>query len=281
MSADTVSSREFTRAASSIVKGAGPRSFSDIAAGLAANGYPTERGRRRQGSVHRTGRPVLRDSLEEGTFEEGLFFRPYSNEETWQSLRHLEGLRAHKKKLRRELRADPGRKPSALERLILRITDSTVSTYRVICRLAHATGKVFISLDGLAEDGDSRTQASKAIGLLGELGFMIKQRRFKRVPREGEKDAYLQTSNVYRPTIAKGFLGFLPRWMRPPPLPVCEEQREIDRCDENGRMFAQITCRELARVTFASGPLADVFASLGKARDEAEERVRIPYATSS
>ena len=256
------------------------RPFGEIAAGLAAQGYPTERGRRRPGGVHRTGRPVLRDSLEEGTFEDGLFFRRYARDEMDLIVRQTKALREEGKKLKREARRDPGRRLSLAERSIAALTDTCVWVVEELCRLAWRTGQVYPSYDRLAQDGRSRTQIVEAIKRLREAGLLIRQRRFARRPQEGRKDSYEQTSNVYRPTTPKRLLGFLPRWMRRPPVPVCEEQREAERREENGRMFAQLSCCELARASVASGPLADVLAALGAGLDLQEERVRDTSATS-
>ncbi len=68
--------------------------------------------------------------------------------------------------------------------------------YEDICTLARLNrGRVFPSYDHLTTaTALGRATVARAIALLKEIGFLVRQRRFKRV--EGEGPRYKQTSNV-------------------------------------------------------------------------------------
>lgn len=79
-------------------------------------------------------------------------------------------------------------------------------------------GRVFLTYDHLARaTALGRATVARALHVLKAIGFLMRQRRFKRV--EGEGPRYKQTSNVYRATPAARVLHYLPRWMRPAPIP--------------------------------------------------------------
>lgn len=221
------------------------------------------RQRSNPGGVHRTGASVRRDSLEEGTFEDAFFTVPGQGEpdRLTHAARRLLDKGRH---LRRDARG--GRALSVVERAISRLTSGSVRVYEEICTLARlCAGRVYPSYEHLADaTGLGRTTVARALTLLEAAGLLIRQRRFKKVG--GIRPRYEQTSNVYRPVLAKGLVAYLPRWMRPAPLPDDELQREGDRQDETCHMLLQLNCRELARATL-SGPLADVFAKLGACID--------------
>ena len=106
----------------------------------------------------------------------------------------------------------------------------------------------------------------EAITPTNRVGFLVRQRRFKRLEGEGSGPRYKQTSNVYWAFLPKFILPFLPRWMRPAPVPACELQREADRCEEQGAMLASLSCRELARAMIG-GQLGKILAKLGAGID--------------
>lgn len=221
------------------------------------------RQRSNPGGVHRTGASVRRDSLEEGTFEDAFFMVPAQGEpdRLTHAARKLLDKGRH---LRRDERG--GRALSTIERAISRLTGGAVRIYEEICTLARLCGgRVFPSYDHLADaTGLGRRTVARALALLEAAGLLIRQRRFKKVA--GIRPRYEQTSNVYRPVLAKGLVAYLPRWMRPAPLPDDELQREGDRQEDTSHMLLQLNCRDLARATL-SGPLADVFAKLGACID--------------
>ena len=174
---------------------------------------------RRSGSVHRTGAPVRRDSIEAGTFEEMFFAVPAKGE-----CDHL--LRVARQALdagRRLARAERSgeRALTAAERTLARLTASAVRVYEEICTLAWLNrGRVYPSYGRLADvTGLGRATIARALTALEAAGFLVRQRRFARVAGEGAGPRYAQTSNAYRPMLPRAVLGLLPRWMRPAPIP--------------------------------------------------------------
>ena len=115
---------------------------------------------------------------------------------------------------------------------------------------------------------------ARALHALEAAGFLLRQRRFKRVEEAGgEPEApasggpcrgprYAQTSNAYRPLLPGRILGLLPRWLRPAPIPVDALQHAQARDEEVAAMHATLSCRELAQAT-VGGALGRVLASLG------------------
>ena len=223
----------------------------------------------RSGAPHRTGAPVLRGSIEAGTFEE-MFFAVPAKGETDRLLRMahaaLDAGRRAKRAARREDRVLDG-----AERVMAALTAGAVRVFEEICTLARLNaGRVFPSYDYLAEaTALGRATIARALATLEGAGFLIRQRRFARVAGEGPGPRYAQTSNVYRPTLPHRLLRFLPRWLSPPPLPIEEEQREADRLDAVADMHASLSCRELAQATIG-GALGGMLARLGAAIDGRE-----------
>ena len=217
---------------------------------------------RRSGAQHRTDAPIRRDSLEAGTFEDTFFSVPAKGE-TDKLLSKARKVLDAANRLRREARE--GRKLTVRERKITGLQEKFVRVYEELLTLARLNkGQVFPSYDWLAEATHlGRRTVIRAIAALERLGFLVRQRRFKRdeasptsLPR------YRQTSNVYRATFDETLASFLPRWMRPAPTPDDVVQREADRLADTDHMFSQLTCRELARAT-VSGPMGAALVSLG------------------
>ncbi len=81
--------------------------------------------------------------------------------------------------------------------------------------------KVYPSYDRLASaTALGRATVARAIQILEDAGFLIRQRRFRRVEGEGPGPRFEQTSNAYRPVAPKKLLSLLPRWLRPAPVPM-------------------------------------------------------------
>jgi hypothetical protein len=148
---------------------------------------------------HRTGAPVLRDSIEAGTFEE-LFFATPAPGETDRLLRACRRTLDAGRRLRREERAGT-RTLSATERSIAGLTAAAVRVFEELCTLARLNqGRVYPSYDWLAEaTALGRATVARALHALERCGFLVRQRRFKRV--DGEGPCYRQTSNAYRPLL--------------------------------------------------------------------------------
>lgn len=225
----------------------------------------------RSGAPHPTGAPVRRGSIEAGSFED-LFFAVPAKGETDRLLRLARAALDAGRRLKRASRAD-GRDLSADERAIAGLTAGAVRVFEEICTLARLNaGRVFPTYDWLAEaTALGRATVARALSALEAAGFLIRQRRFKRVEGEGREPGprYAQTSNVYRPLLPARVMGMLPRWRRPAPLPVDAEQREADRLEEVAAMQAGLSCRELAQAT-VGGALGRMLARLGAAIDGAQ-----------
>lgn len=145
--------------------------------------------------------------------------------------------------------------------------------YEEICTLARLNqGRVFPTYDRLAEaTALGRATVARALRALEIAGFLVRQRRFKRVAQEqgsGEGPRYAQTSNAYRPLLPARLLPHLPRWLSPPPLPVDAVQRQQERVADVVAMHDTLSCRELAE-TLVGGSLGRVLAKLGLGSIEA------------
>ena len=237
-------------------------------AGSACAARPTRRPCR---TAHRSGAPVRRDSLEEGTFED-LFFARFPKGETDRMLRAARAALDAGRRLKRAERAGE-RVLTTPERALAAMTAGAVRVFEEICTLARLNaGRVFPSYDWLAEaTALGRATVARALAALEAAGFLVRQRRFKRVEAEaeGEKPRYAQTSNVYRPALPQRLLDLLPRWLRPAPTPADAMQRLADRAKEVAAMEAGLSARELAR-SVAGGALGRMLARLGAAIDRAE-----------
>ena len=237
----------------------------------AAGARPT-----RSGGLHRTGAPVRRGSIEAGTFEEAFFAVPAPGE-TDRLLTACRRARDAGRRLAREARAGI-RTLSATERRLAALTAGAVRVFEEICTLARLNrGRVFPSYDWLAEaTGLGRATIARALVLLEEAGFLLRQRRFVRDEGQkagrgaGEGPRYRQTSNAYRALLPAAVRAYLPRWMRPAPLPDDVIQREADRREAEAAMRAGLSCRELAQVT-VGGALGQMLARLGARIDAVSE----------
>lgn len=232
---------------------------------------------RPSGGLHRTGRPIHGGSKLEGSFED-TFWRAPAKREGDRQLRALKLSLDEGKRIRREARAE-GRMLSVQERLLTQLTDGVVRIYEELTQLARACkGELFPSYETLAErTARSRNSVWRAIGLLEALGFICRQRRFKKVQAEGPGPRYAQTSNVYRLELPAFAEKLLPFWNRPAPKPDDQLQREEDRIIDQAHMLSRLSCRDQARELHVlsdapnSGLLA-VLERLGQAIDDAAER---------
>lgn len=213
--------------------------------------------------------PVLRNSIEAGTFEKDFFSVPAKGE-TDRMLNKVRPLIDVGKKLAKAERAKTI-KLSVKDRLIASLTTSAVRVYQELLMLARTNqGQVYPSYNHLADrTGLGYATVARSITTLVAIGLVVKQRRFVKTNREGEGKRYEQTSNAYRVALPDWVCRYLPLWMRPAPLPVDEEQRQLDSIEQTGAMLATLSCREYAKAT-VSGPLASVLLSLGAALDRKE-----------
>jgi predicted transcriptional regulator len=231
----------------------------------------------RSGSVHRTGRPIHGGSKLEGSFED-TFWRAPAKGEGDRQLRALKLSVDQGKRLRHEMRTE-GRELSMHERLLTNLTDTTVRVFEELTALARACkGELFPSYDTLAvRISRSRNSVWRAISALEALGFVSRQRRFKRVKIDGPGPRYEQTSNVYRLQLPEWAQKLLPFWLRKAPKPDDQIQREEDRLTDQAHMLSRLSCRDQAKqlhvLTDANDTgLLAVLERLGASIDAAAER---------
>lgn len=231
-----------------------------VAAARGRNGSGSPR-KSRSGAPHPTGAPVLRDSVEEGTFEH-LFFTAPAKGETDRLLRTARRLLDAGRQLRREARCD-GRVLTPGEQRLTTLTAASVRVFEEILTLARLNkGRVFPSYDYLADATSlGRATVARALKILEGIGFLVRQRRFKKVEGDGPGPRYAQTSNVYRAFLPDSIARYLPRWMRPAPLPDDAVQREADRQEELAVMRATLDPGE-RRQAMEKGALAKVLARI-------------------
>lgn len=235
----------------------------------ALSGMPVRLKPARSGAVRRTGVPVLRGSMEAGTFEESFFAIPGAGE-TDRLLNAARKTLDAARGLRRVARKGE-RKLSVAERAIAALQASMVRVFEELLTLARLNkGKVFPTYEYLAERTNyGRATITRALSVLEDIGFILRQRRFKRIAGEGPGPRYVQTSNAYRPLLPARVLAILPRWMRPAPVPVDAEERQIEQIEVTKAMLDTLSCKELAEAT-VSGPLGRMLARLGAGVDRAE-----------
>ena len=215
----------------------------------------------RSGAPNPTGATVLRDSVEAGTFEH-LFFSSPAKGETDRLLRAARRILDAGRQLRREARCD-GRILTTAEQLLTTLTAASVRVLEEILTLARLNkGRVFPSYDYLADATSlGRATVARALRILENIGFLIRQRRFKRVEGDGPGPRYTQTSNVYRAFLPDIVQRYLPRWMRPAPLPDDQVQREVDRQEDMATMRAML-CPLERHKAMEKGKLAKILARM-------------------
>jgi biotin operon repressor len=220
----------------------------------------------------RSGAPVRRGSVEEGSFEDGFYAVPAPGE-CDRLVRAARGALDAGRRVRRAVRA--GATPSVAERRLAAITAGAVRVFEELCTLARLNrGRVYPSYDRLAErTALGRATVARAIATLEEAGFLVRQRRFRRVEGEGPGPRWMQTSNAYRPTLPERLLHLLPRWMRPVPLPADAVQREADRQEDIAAMGAKVG---------VSGALGAALARLGALieRESHDDPEPLPQSSS-
>lgn len=255
----------------------GTLAFGDALVGALGAQLPGARPRpprkSRSGAPHPTGAPVLRDSVEEGTFEH-LFFSAPAKGETDRLLRAARRLLDAGRQLRREARGTGGTEARILtpvERILTTLTAASVRVLEEILTLARLNrGRVFPSYDYLADATSlGRATVARSLKILESVGFLVRQRRFKRVESDGPGPRYAQTSNVYRAFLPDRLTRYLPRWMRPAPLPDDVVQREADRQEDIAIMHATLPSRE-RRKAMEQGALTKVLARIEAALDRQE-----------
>ncbi len=216
--------------------------------------------------ARRTRPSVRRDSIEAGTFEETFFAKPAKGE-CDRLIRMARIALDNGRRIKRTARSE-GRALTGPEQRLASLTAGAVRVYEELCTLARLNGgKVYPSYDRLAAaTALGRATVARALRILEDAGFLVRQRRFRRIEGEGPGPRFEQTSNVYRPVSPKKLLALLPRWLRPAPVPEDALQHIHDQAEEQERLKGQLTCRELAQIT-TGGALGQVLTRLGTILD--------------
>lgn len=215
--------------------------------------------------AQRSAYAVLKGSVEAGTIE-GRFFKPLTPRETDQMMQAARSAADEGRRLLRAQRTG-NRILSAIERLISRLTDSAVRVYQELTMLARVNhGCVYPSYDYLAaKTGYGRSTIRRSLSILEAIGFLVRQRRFKRITAEGPGPRYQQTSNAYQLRLPKSASRYLPRHKRATPLPADHEWRRGMEANETSRQVKSLPLDEFARMTGDDTALTSVLASLGAA----------------
>lgn len=215
--------------------------FADVTHKLLAKAVPS-------GGVHRTSAPVLRSSREEGTFEEAFWQRPQKGE-TDLILKAARAYQRHRRKIvsaaRKQSLENTGSaalprpfliedciaamrpSPDTLVNLALRpLSNSALQLLEWLCEMARlCKGRLYPSYDGMMDAvAFCRQTIANSIRQLETIGILEKQRRCKRI--EDSPQRFEQTSNVYRLRLPKALYRFLPAYLRPQPVPDCEQWRQ-------------------------------------------------------
>src|SRR3546814_759173 len=105
-------------------------------------------------------------------------------------------------------------------------------------------------------------------------GFVEKRRRCGPIesPADRPKARNAQTSNVYRMSFPNRLARFLPRFLRPVPLPDDVVQREIDRIEEIETMRLWRTPRQVVAEEIEDDGLRRVLDSLAIALEKQESQ---------
>ncbi|WP_164857341.1 helix-turn-helix domain-containing protein [Sphingomonas crocodyli] len=226
---------------------------------------------RAHSGLHRTRQPVLRGSLEAGTFEDS-FFRVPGKGEADRLLKAVKAYAVEGKRAARAARAE-GRPLDPAERAATTLTLGAVEVMeRLLVYWRTCKGAVYPSYDKLAHDtGLGRATIARALKQLVAAGFLMCQRRFVRVEDAAPGPRRKQTSNAYCPVFAQKLVSALPRWMRPIPVPDDQLQREADRLTETATMLQSLNARDYAKAV-VGGDLGAMLARLGAALDQHWER---------
>lgn len=194
------------------------------------------------GAIKRTGAAVLRGSLEEGSFE-SRFWRTYQKGETdrlHQAAVDLASYRRHR--LRADRRHARSSDPTAERRSTLSpnkpppiLSQSATAIFKLMCELGRlCKGEIYPTYDWFIEKtGFARATVARGLAQLKNAGFLLVQRRCKRVDRDGPGPRYEQTSNAYRLEWPAGLERWLDGLRTPCPLPDDELVRLQTAEDEN------------------------------------------------
>lgn len=193
-----------------------------------------DRARARSGSPNPTRAHVHPNSRRAGTFEDDFFYH-YAQGEPDRLYKQAAELLKRKNAVRRLARAEE-RELTEDERLATLITNTALRVFKELTTLARTcAGKVFPTWEWIeAAAGVSRASVGRALSALATMGLLDKQRRCVPIdpPADRPKARNAQTSNVYRMRFPNRLVAFLPRRLRPVPLPDDVTQAEAERVEQ-------------------------------------------------
>ncbi|MBB4642661.1 RNA replicase [Rhizorhapis suberifaciens] len=228
----------------------------------------------RSGAQNRTHAHVHPNSRRAGTFEDDFFYS-YAKGETDRLYKKAVELLKRKNAVRRLARAE-GRQLTEDERLATLITNAALRVFEQLTTLARTcAGKVFPTWEWIeTASGLSRASVGRGLSILAKMGLLEKQRRCVPIdpPADRPKARNAQTSNVYRMSFPNRLARFLPRFLRPVPLPDDVVQGEIDRIEEIEAMRLWRSPRQVVAEDIEDEGLRRVLDSLAIALEKKESQ---------
>lgn len=232
------------------------------------------RPRSRSGAPNPTRAHVHPNSRRAGTFEDDFFYT-YAKGETDRLYKKAVELLKRKNAIRRLARSE-GRQLTEDERLVTLITPAAVRVFEQLTHLARTcAGKVFPTWEWIeTHTGLSRASVGRGLSILAKMGLLDKQRRCVPIdpPADRPKARNAQTSNVYRMSFPNRLARFLPRRLRPVPLPDDVVQRETDRIEEIEAMRLWRTPRQVVAEEIEDAGLRRVLDRLAIAIEKRESQ---------
>lgn len=232
------------------------------------------RPRSRSGAPNPTRAHVHPNSRRAGTFEDDFFYS-YAKGETDRLYKNAVELLKRKNAIRRLARSEE-RQLTEDERLVTLITPAAVRVFEQLTTLARTcAGKVFPTWEWIeAATGLSRASVGRGLSILAKMGLLDKQRRCVPIdpPADRPKARNAQTSNVYRMSFPNRLACFLPRFLRPAPLPDDVVQREVDRIEEIEIMRLWRTPRQVVAEEIEDDGLRRVLDRLAVAIEQQESQ---------
>lgn len=232
------------------------------------------RPRSRSGAANPTRAHVHPNSRKAGTFEDDFFYS-YAKGETDRLYKKAVELLKRKNAIRRLARSE-GRQLTDDERLVTLITPAAVRVFEQLTNLArNCAGKVFPTWEWIeTHTGLSRASVGRGLSILAKMGLLDKQRRCVPIdpPADRPKARNAQTSNVYRMSFPNRLARFLPRFLRPVPLPDDVVQREADRIEQIEEMRLWRSPRQVVAEEIEDAGLRQVLDRLAIVIEEQESQ---------
>jgi len=204
--------------------------FADISANVLYNLHGKKQ---RSGATHQTGALVWRDSREEGTFEHH-FFRQYAKGEPDQLLKALD------KVIQRlwNVRVDDRRYGTNKADQLPTLTNACYRIYRYLTSVGRTCkGEIRPGYEQIASQTSlARATVARSLRQLEKAGFLVKQRRFKRVEKNGPGPRWIQTSNAYRLAWPEA----LKNWLSPNQSAVPTPDDDSHRREEDAKHWQHI-----------------------------------------